>query len=99
MTCCAHAVHYVGGEAEGHQLWCVQEAALLEGHPQVNVHHLRGLAVQQNVVAVPVPQADDVTCMVCHSMTHSSSNSCCSTCRDQTATDAQSQYGHGMKEE
>ena len=67
MTCCAHAIHYVACEAEVHQLWGVQEAALLKGHPQVNVHHLCSLAVQQYVVAVPVSQADDVTCMICHS--------------------------------
>ena len=39
-TCGAHAVDDVAREPEGHQLGRVQEAALLEGHAQVYVHHL-----------------------------------------------------------
>ncbi len=40
VTCGAHSVHDVAGEAEGHQLGRVQEPALLKRHPQINVHHL-----------------------------------------------------------
>lgn len=45
-TCGSHAINNVAGETEGHQLGCVQEAPLLESHPQVDVHHLSSLAVQ-----------------------------------------------------
>lgn len=63
VTCGSHAIDNVAGEAEGHQLRSVQEAALLKGHPKINVHNLSSLAVQQYVVAVPVSQANDVACM------------------------------------
>ncbi len=58
----AEAVDDVAGEAEGHHLGRRQEAALLEGDAQVDVHHVRRALVDQDVVAVPVPQPDDVTC-------------------------------------
>ena len=66
-TCSAHAIHDVAGEAEGHQLRCVQEAALLKGYPQVDVHHLSSLAVQQYVVAMPVSQPNDIPCIISYS--------------------------------
>ena len=62
-TCGAHAIHNVAGEAEGHQLRSVQEAPLLKGNPQINVHYLSRLAVQQYVVAVSVPQPNNVSCI------------------------------------
>lgn len=41
-TCGTHAINDVAREAEGHQLGCVEEAALLKRHAKVDVHHLRG---------------------------------------------------------
>eukprot|EP00959_Pyramimonas_sp_CCMP1952_P104983 2194616-Pyramimonas_sp.AAC.1 len=52
----AHPVDDVSSEPEGYQLGRGKHLALLEGHPQVDVHHLRRHLVDENVARVAVPK-------------------------------------------
>ena len=56
-----HGILNVACEAERHRLRGGEDLALLEGHTQVNVHQLRRVAVDQDILGVTVTQAQDVT--------------------------------------
>ena len=54
----AHAVNQVAGQTERDDLGDVQDAALFESDAEIDVHHFTGRLIEQNILAVPVAQAE-----------------------------------------
>lgn len=61
LTCDTHAINKVLRQPKRNQLRCVEEAPLLKGYPEVDMHNLSGALVDEDVVQVPVAQADNVS--------------------------------------
>ena len=66
LACDAHAIDNILCESEGRQLRGVEKPPLLESDSQVNVDNLSRAGVNEDVVQMPVPQANDVSCKSQH---------------------------------
>lgn len=61
-TCDTNAINKILRQPKWNQLRRVEKAPLLKGYPKVNVHNLSGTLVDEDVIQVPVAQANDVPC-------------------------------------